>query len=150
MEKQTIDTLDNATIDFIEAFGQLVGESGLPPSIGRVVGLLVISDPGKLSAEDIGNKLRLSTGAVSAAINLLMTFGYIKRVTAPGERRYYYEFDAGSWQNAIDVRLAQMEKGINLANEGLKIRKDDPRLLGMRSLYIQIYDAVKGIKIRTI
>jgi len=142
-------TLDKATIDFIEAYGQLVSESGLPPSIGRVMGLLVIADPGRLTAEDIANKLHLSAGSVSAAINLLTKFGYVKRLTMPGQRRYYYEFDATSWQHAIDTRLAQMQGGIDLANEGLKLRKNDPRLLGMRSLYIQIYEAVKSIKIIT-
>lgn len=142
-------TLDQASIDFIEAFGQLVSEGGLPPSIGRVIGLLVISKPNKLSAEEIRDKLQLSSGAVSSATSVLIRFGYVKRVTVPGTRRFYYEFDATSWQSAIDVRLAQMRRGIDLANKGLAIRKDDPRLLGMRSLYEQIYDAVKGIKINT-
>jgi DNA-binding transcriptional regulator GbsR (MarR family) len=141
--------LDQASIDFIEAFGQLVSEGGLPPSIGRVIGLLVISEPQKLTADDIRDRLQLSSGAVSSATNVLTRFGYVKRVTIPGTRRFYYEFDASSWQNAVNVRLAQMKRGIDLANRGLAIRKNDPRLLGMRSLYEQIYDAVKGIKIDT-
>lgn len=149
MASEATTTLDQASIDFIEAFGQLVSEGGLPPSIGRVIGLLVISEPNKLSAEEIRDKLQLSSGAVSSATSVLIRFGYVKRVTVPGTRRFYYEFDATSWQSAIDVRLAQMRRGIDLANKGLAIRKNDPRLLGMRSLYEQIYDAVKGIKINT-
>lgn len=149
MASEATTKLDQASIDFIEAFGQLVSEGGLPPSIGRVIGLLVISEPNKLSAEEIRDKLQLSSGAVSSATSVLIRFGYVKRVTVPGTRRFYYEFDATSWQSAIDVRLAQMRRGIDLANKGLAIRKDDPRLLGMRSLYEQIYDAVKGIKINT-
>lgn len=141
--------LDTATLDFIESFGRLVSDGGLPPSIGRVLGLLVIYKANKLAAEDIGALLQLSTGSVSTALNLLVKFGYVKRVTVPGERRYYYEFEAGSWQTAIDTRLAQMKKGIDVANEGLQIRKGDPRLLGMRDLYEQMYEVLKDIHIKT-
>lgn len=149
MSKKFGDTLDKATSDFIEEFGRLIAEGGLPPSIGRVMGLLVISDPGKLSAEEIGTKLKLSVGSVSAAISLLSRFGYVKRVTVPGERRFYYEFEARSWQNTIDLRLAQVKNAITVADKGLEIRKNDSRLLGMRNLYMQIHDAVKGIRVKT-
>jgi DNA-binding transcriptional regulator GbsR (MarR family) len=145
----TDNRLDTETSEFIEAFGRLVSEGGLPLSIGRVLGLLVISEPGRLSADEMKLKLKLSAGSVNAATNLLTKFGYVKKVTIPGERKFYYEFEAKSWQNAIDVRLAQMKNGIELAEQGLKIRKNDSRLLGMRSLYHQIYDAVQDITIET-
>lgn len=143
------DQLDHASIRFVEAFGQLVSEGGLAPSIGKVLGLLVITEAQKLSAKQIQAQLRLSSGSVSGAINLLLRFRYIKRVTVPGERRYYYEFEAESWQRAINARLIQMEQGIALANEGLKSRGNDPRMLGMLSMYMQLYAAIGKIKIKT-
>jgi DNA-binding transcriptional regulator GbsR (MarR family) len=141
--------LDTATLGFIESFGQLVSEGGLPPSIGRVLGLLVIYETNTITSEDIGRLLRLSTGSVSTALNLLAKFGYVKRIMVPGDRRYYYEFEADSWQRAIDTRLLQVKKGIDVANEGLKLRSGDPRLLGMRNLYEQMYDVLKDIHIKT-
>ena len=134
--------------EFIEAFGRLVSEGGLPPSIGRVAGLLVISKPRKLSAKEIQDRLRLSTGAVSAATSLLAKLGYIKRTTLPGQRRHYYEFEAGSWQDAINLRLAQLQHGIELAEQGLRLRQGDPRLTGMRSMYLQLHRAIKGVRVR--
>jgi DNA-binding transcriptional regulator GbsR (MarR family) len=140
--------LDAATSNFIEAFGQLVSDGGLSPSVGRVLGLLVIYEEHKISAEELGNILRLSAGSVNSALNLLAKFGYVKRTTVPGERRFYYEFEAGSWQRAVDTRLAQMKKGIEVANAGLEIRGNDPRLIGMRSLYDQMYEVVANVHVR--
>jgi len=51
--------------------------------------------------------------------------------------------------SAINIRLAQINRGIDLASEGLKIRRCGPRLLGMRSLYSQLYDVVKHISVKT-
>lgn len=141
--------VDRARQEFIDEFGLIAGESGLPPSVGRVLGLLVISNPSVLSAADIQKTLQLSTGSVSMATNILTRFGYVKRVAIPGQRRYYFEFNADSWQQALDTRLHSIKKGIGLASKGLAINAGDPRLLGMLDMYQQIYDAVKDMRIRT-
>jgi DNA-binding transcriptional regulator GbsR (MarR family) len=129
--------LNDATQSFIEELGLFFKEFGLPRSTGRVLGLLLICKPNHQSAEQIQEKLRLSGGSVSGATSLLIRMGIIQRRTIAGNRRLYYELDPDCWQKLIQTRLQQMKLGTKIANKGLRFRKDDPRLLGMRDLYTE-------------
>ena len=121
--------------EFIEKMGVFGIESGMPRSVARVIGYLLVCEPAYQSAESIAAKLQLSTGAVSNAVNLLQQAKLLKRVTFPGDRRYYYEFNPDGWKESLIARLQTLPRGIELANEGLKISKNNPRLEHMRDFY---------------
>lgn len=130
--------LDSATAAFVEDFGLLIGDSGLPPSVGRVLGLLLICVPEQQSAEALQVQLRLSAGSVSTALTLLQQLGLVQRVTRPGERKLFYRQDPACWQKLIDSRTKQVQRCIELSEQGLRLRPRDKRLVAMRDLYSRL------------
>jgi DNA-binding transcriptional regulator GbsR (MarR family) len=144
MEDISGDELDSQTVTFIENIGSLISDQGLPRSVGRVLGLLLICKPDHQSAEDIQNKLKLSSGAVSLATNMLKNIGLAKIVTFPGDRKYYYQLDHECWRQLVQARLEQLKRGITIAEQGLSILKDDPRLLGLRDTYVTFEKALRS------
>ncbi len=141
-------TLDKSTIDFIENLGLFMQEVGLPRSVGRVLGLLLISQPRYRSSMEIQGDLQLSGGSVSAATSLLQRMGIVKRVTVNGSRQLYYELDPECWQKIIETRLQQIRVGIQIADQGLSISRNNPSLLGMRQLYVEFEYMLQNIKLR--
>lgn len=121
--------------EFVEKMGVFGIESGMPRSVARVLGFLLICEPAYQSADQIADKLKLSAGAVSNAVNLLQQARLLKRVTFAGDRRYYYEFNPDGWKESLITRLKTLPRGIELAAEGLKISRDNPRLEHMRDFY---------------
>jgi HTH-type transcriptional regulator, glycine betaine synthesis regulator len=63
---------------------------GFKRPMGRIWALLYLA-PEPLGAAEIGEELRMSTGAVSMALSELSKWGAVKKTWRPGERRDYYE-----------------------------------------------------------
>jgi DNA-binding transcriptional regulator GbsR (MarR family) len=129
--------LSKDILQFIEEFGLFFNEVGLPRSVGRVLGLLLICEPSHQSAEQIQEKLQLSSGSVSTAISVLSRMGIVKRTAETGSRRLYYELDPDCWQKVIQIRLQQVKRGEQIAENGLRLSEDNMRLIGMRDLYVR-------------
>ena len=123
---------------FVEEFSLLLSQAGLPRSVGRTLGFLLICLPDQQAAEDLQAQLRLSAGSVSTALTLLQNMGLVERVSLPGERRLYYRQDPECWQKLLEARVHQMEQGARLAEKGLLARPGDSRLLAMRDLYTKL------------
>lgn len=121
---------------FIEKMSAFFGvESRMPGSVARIIAFLLVSDPPQQSAEELSAKLHLSTGAVSGAVSTLQEIGLVKRVTFAGDRHYYYESDPDGWKQVLLLRLKSVHHGIALAEEGMKLSKNNPRLQGMHNVY---------------
>jgi DNA-binding transcriptional regulator GbsR (MarR family) len=133
--QQSSQPLDAAASVFVEKFGMFMLEIGLPPSVARVIGLLLICEPRYCSAEAIQLHLRLSAGSVSSALLMLQQLSLVSKVTFPEDRHFYYELDADCWQKLVDTRRRQMAHGKALAEEGLAISKDNKRIKDMRRMY---------------
>lgn len=130
-------------VAFIEHFSLLISERGLPRSTGKVLGLLLICEPRYQSAEAMQQQLRLSTGSVSTALQLLQRLDLVYKRTFPDERRFYYELALDCWKKLIESGRRQMKWGITLADEGLALSKGNDRLKGMRRLY-QVSEEMLG------
>lgn len=132
-------------IAFIEKMGVFGMESGMQRSLARVMGFLLVCEPIHQSAEQIASTLHLSSGAVSNAVNALQQAMLVKRVTFPGDRHYYYEFDSTGWKEALTVQLKALPQGIALAEEGMKFSKNNPRLIKMREFYLALDAEVEAL-----
>jgi len=75
--------------EVIETVGNLIEFWGFKRALGRVWALLYLS-PTAQSAHDIGEKLGMSSGAVSMTLNELQVWGVVSRVHKPGERKEYF------------------------------------------------------------
>lgn len=91
-----------------DAIGRLMEFWGFKRNYGRVWAILYLSDR-PLSAQDLRERLRLSTGAVSMTLNELLRWSVIKKVWIQGERRDYFAAEGNLWKMISRV-LSERER----------------------------------------
>jgi DNA-binding transcriptional regulator GbsR (MarR family) len=106
---------------FVERFALLLTEAGLARMPSRVLGALLVTEDGKMSAGEIADNLRVSPAAVSGAVRYLQQVGLIVRRRDPGERRDHYEVTDDMWYEAYANRDAQLKQWEELMAEGVEI-----------------------------
>lgn len=82
--------LDEARRRMVDDVGQLFARYGLALTVGRVFGLLLLSD-GPLGLDEIAARLGASKTGASVAARDLEQIGVVRRRGMPGSRRVLYE-----------------------------------------------------------
>ena len=86
---QTPSALGELEREVIEIFVRMADVLNLPRSVGEIYGLLFISsDP--LCLDDCRIRLNISKGSTSQGLKILRSFGAIRTVYIPGDRKDYY------------------------------------------------------------
>jgi len=85
----SLSELEIEAIDLFISFMKLIG---LPKSVGEIYGLLFVSGP-PLNAEQITDRLQISAGAASQGLKLLRSFGAVRSIYVPGDRRDHFSAD---------------------------------------------------------
>jgi DNA-binding transcriptional regulator GbsR (MarR family) len=80
-----------------DAVGGLMEAWGFKRNMGRVWAMLYLEQR-PLSAADIGERLSLSTGAMSMLLTELQEWSVVRKTWVPGERRDYYEAETSIWK----------------------------------------------------
>ena len=80
-----------------DAVGALIEGWGFKRNMGRMWAVLYLEDH-PLSAADLGERLGLSTGAVSMLLTELQQWGVVKKAWVVGERREHYEAETSIWK----------------------------------------------------
>ena len=80
-----------------DSIGRLIEFWGFKRNMGRLWAILYLS-PRPLSAPEIQERLRLSSGAVSMTLNELTRWGVVKKVWIQGERRDHYAAEGNFWK----------------------------------------------------
>ncbi|MGB3306109.1 MAG: MarR family transcriptional regulator [Thermomicrobiales bacterium] len=111
--------MDNERAQFIEEFGLVFEGLGSGRMLGRVLALLMISDPPTLSAEEIAVALKASRGSVSQGTRALIQMGMIRRISVPGERRDYFQIRPYAWTEAIRREGATIDRMLAVFQHGL-------------------------------
>lgn len=84
-----ISELDEFESEVIALFVRVADMLNLPRSVGEIYGLLFIStDPQCL--DDCRVRLNISKGSTSQGLKILRSFGAIRAVYIPGDRKDYY------------------------------------------------------------
>jgi HTH-type transcriptional regulator, glycine betaine synthesis regulator len=86
-----------AVLRIADAVGALMESWGFKRNMGRMWALLYL-EGGSLSAGDIGERLELSSGAVSMLLTELQQWSVVKKTWVPGERRDFYEAETNIWK----------------------------------------------------
>lgn len=84
--------LNEIEIEAIEMFINFLKLLGLPKSVGELYGLLFVSSQ-PVPMEVLMERLGISMGAASQGLKLLRSFGAVKVVYVPGDRRDHYVAD---------------------------------------------------------
>jgi DNA-binding transcriptional regulator GbsR (MarR family) len=90
-------TVDPAVLEVADAVGALMEAWGFRRNMGRMWAVLYLEDH-PLTAADLGERLGLSTGAVSMLVNELIQWGIIRKTWVVGERREHFEAETSIWK----------------------------------------------------
>ncbi len=117
---------------WIEDISLYFEQMGLPRMAGRVLGVLLISDPPEQSINALCERLGASKSSISTTTRLLTEMGLIERVASPVPRRIYFQFKPGGWLAFIRQRLRLWASLHQIAERGLELLQDRDPLLRQR------------------
>ncbi|HEX3479374.1 MAG TPA: MarR family transcriptional regulator [Kofleriaceae bacterium] len=109
-------TVDPAVLKVADAVGALIEAWGFRRNMGRMWAVLYLEDH-PLTAADLGDRLGLSTGAVSMLVNELVQWGIIKKTWVVGERREHFEAETSIWKMISRVFRERELRWIRTAHE---------------------------------
>jgi DNA-binding transcriptional regulator GbsR (MarR family) len=109
-------TVDPAVLEVADAVGALIEAWGFRRNMGRMWAVLYLEDH-PLTAADLGERLGLSTGAVSMLVNELIQWGIIKKTWVVGERREHFEAETSIWKMISRVFRERELRWIRTAHE---------------------------------
>jgi len=90
-------TVDPAVLKVADAVGALIESWGFKRNMGRMWAVLYLEDH-PLNAADLGERLGISTGAVSMTLTELQEWGAVKKAWVVGERKEHYEAETNVWK----------------------------------------------------
>ena len=96
------DRLHGAEILAADAIGDVIEHWGFRKVLGRVWTVLYLAGE-PLPAAELADRLSMSAGAVSMAVNELLRWSVVKRVWRPGERKEFYEAETDFWKMICKV-----------------------------------------------
>ena len=117
---------------FIEDMSLYFEQMGMPRMAGRVLGVLLISDPPEQSLNDLCEVLQASKSALSTNTRLLTEMGLIDRVPSSRPREVAFRFRAGGWVVFMRMRLRLMASLHQIAEQGLELLQGEPPALRER------------------
>jgi DNA-binding transcriptional regulator GbsR (MarR family) len=109
-------TVDPAVLKVADAVGALMESWGFRRNMGRMWAVLYLEDH-PLTAADLGERLGLSTGAVSMLVNELMQWEIIKKTWVVGERREHFEAETSIWKMVSRVFRERELRWVRTAHE---------------------------------
>jgi len=119
--------------EVVETVGRLIEFWGFKRALGRVWALLYLS-PTPASAAEISERLCMSSGAVSMALNELQLWGVVSRAHKPGDRKEYFEAEEDIWKMVTrvlsDRELREIESAYDTfarAEESIKHQASDAK-----------------------
>lgn len=96
-------------VEFIERFGLLFEEDGLPRIAGRVFALLILSEEA-LTLDEMADILQVSKTSVSTNTRMLDAMQLLERTSKPGDRKVYYRLD----QDGLEISYSRTFERMNL------------------------------------
>jgi len=79
-----------AVSQFVERFAGVLANSGVPTMSARVMGAMLVSPTGTMTAAELAESLKISQPAVSGAVRQLLQVSFISRERLPGSRKDHY------------------------------------------------------------
>jgi DNA-binding IclR family transcriptional regulator len=117
---------------FIEDVGLFFEQMGLSRMAGRILGVLLVSDPPEQSLNDLCDRLGVSKSSVSTTARLLAGEGLVEQVPSRVARRDYFRFRSGGWLEFMRRRMEIMAALHDITDRGLGILEGKPAALRAR------------------
>jgi DNA-binding transcriptional regulator GbsR (MarR family) len=138
----------SARDQFIEDFGLFFEKYGLSRIMGRIYGLLLISDAHHLSLEQIARELNISRASASTVARQLEAMTLLQKSTVPGDRRDYYRVAEDSHIRTVRLKLNSALSFSSLIQKGAQLEGIAPttrqRLKRMEHFYNEIAEVINA------
>ncbi|WP_141206103.1 GbsR/MarR family transcriptional regulator [Streptomyces griseorubiginosus] len=108
-----------AVSKFVEGFAAQLVEAGMQRMPARVFAALLSCDNGSMTSVELGEQLRISPAAVSAAVRYLAQTHMVSREREPGSRRERYRVHGDQWYEALTNREAVIKRWEVALREGV-------------------------------
>jgi DNA-binding transcriptional regulator GbsR (MarR family) len=147
--KERTDGLPVAIERFVVAWGEMGEVWGVNRSVSQIHALLYISDR-PLSAEEIAERLRLARSNVSTSLRELLSWSLIRRVSALGDRRDFYEAEADVFEMvrriAANRKAREIDPAIAALRQCLAAAEGDASVSGeARKRFRTMLDFTEGV-----
>jgi DNA-binding transcriptional regulator GbsR (MarR family) len=126
-------SLSDLEREVIALFVRMANVLNLPRSVGEIYGILFISTE-PLCLDDCRVRLNISKGSTSQGLKILRSFGAIRTVYVPGDRKDYYapetslrRIAAGFASEQIQPHVASGKERVGRIRELLHEHDDDVR-----------------------
>jgi HTH-type transcriptional regulator, glycine betaine synthesis regulator len=115
---------------FVEAWGAMGSLWGINRSVARVHALLMANE-GPSSLDAIAEQLQISKGNASMSLRELRTFGVIRQVEVPGDRRDFYVTEPDVWTMFFRILRERKRREFDPALEAIHRLVDAPGATGV-------------------
>lgn len=114
--------VDDAMGRFVDRFGALMREAGVPPMAARIFAYVLGADQERVSARELADGLGASAAAVSGGVNYLVGVGMLERVHGShGDRQHYYRLFPGDlWTIILQRRLPLVARWYDSMQVGIE------------------------------
>ncbi|HKA90931.1 MAG TPA: MarR family transcriptional regulator [Haliangiales bacterium] len=113
---------DWITLRIADTIGGLIEFWGFKRPMGRMWAILYLSEE-PMSAAELGERLAMSSGAVSMTVGELIKWGVVKKTWVPGERKDFYAPETSVWKMVSRVfrerELAQIRGAIETFEQAI-------------------------------
>ena len=127
--------VDPAVLKVADAVGALIEGWGFKRNMGRMWTVLYLEDHA-LSAAELGERLGLSTGAVSMLLAELLQWGIVKKAWVVGERRDHFAAETSIWKMVSRVFRERELQWIRSASEAFESASQEAQSNDERSKFI--------------
>jgi len=110
---------------FVEAWGAMGSLWGINRSVARVHALLMASEE-PLSLDEIAERLQISKGNASMSLRELRTFGVIRQVEVPADRRDFYVTEPDVWTMFFRILKERKRREFDPALDAIRGLVGDP------------------------
>jgi DNA-binding transcriptional regulator GbsR (MarR family) len=133
---------------FVEAWGSMGALWGINRSVARVHALLMATeDP--LSLDEIAEKLQISKGNASMSLRELRTFGVVRQVEVPGDRRDFYVTEPDVWTMFFRILKERKRREFDPALEAIHRLLERPgakgEVLGRLNQMAELLTTFEGV-----
>jgi predicted transcriptional regulator len=87
--------------DFVERFAGALVAAGMPLQPARAFAAILADDDGRMTAAELSERLHLSAGSVSGAVQYLLRIDLIRKERQRGSRRDVYVVMDDAWHDTL-------------------------------------------------
>lgn len=114
-----------AVSQYVERFAGVLANSGVPTMSARVMGAMLVSPDGTMTAAELADLLKISQPAVSGAVRQLLQVSFISRERQPGSRKDHYRIRDDVFAAILERRNLALSEWESTSRSGAALFGED-------------------------